>query len=398
MMIRIILGVLLFISSGLFAESRGVLAGIDVLENNDFRTLSGARVGLITNHTGVARDGRSTITLIHEAASVDLVRIFSPEHGIEGKLDISTISNDTELTTGIPIVSLYGETRRPTEATLSDIDTLVFDIQDIGTRYYTYVSTMGNAMTAAAEHDIRFVVLDRPNPINGIDVAGPVLDDGRQSFVGFHTLPIRHGMTVGEIALMLQAELRLDLDLDIVRLRGWRRSDFFDDTGLAWINPSPNMRSLRAAILYPGIGLLETTNISVGRGTDTPFEIFGAPWLDGEGLAEQLNALQLPGIAFDAAEFTPDASTFSGESCGGVRITITDRDIIKPVSTGLQIARRLILDYPENWKTDRYIRLLGHTETLTSVLDGGDIDAISAAYADGLDSFIERRKTFLLYD
>lgn len=398
MTIRIILGVLLFVCSALLAEQRGVYVGIDVLEINDFTTLSGARVGLITNHTGMTRDGRSTITLLHEAANVDLVRIFSPEHGIEGKLDIATISNGTESMTGIPIVSLYGETRRPGAANLVDIDALVFDIQDIGTRFYTYISTMGNAMAAAAEYDIRFVVLDRPNPINGIDVSGPVLDDGRQSFVAFHTLPIRHGMTVGEIALMLKSELGLDLELDIVRLDGWHRSDFFDDTGLTWINPSPNMRSLRAAILYPGIGLLETTNISVGRGTDTPFEIFGAPWLDGASMAQQLNALRLPGMAFDAVEFTPDASTFSGEACSGVRITITDRDLVKPVHTGLEIARRLVLDYPETWNTDRYIRLLGNGDTLASVLGGSDINEIRSAYADGLDRFIERRKAFLLYD
>ena len=268
---------LLVLAATLLAQADEVLPGIDVLERDGFRQLAGAHVALITNHTGLSRDGRSTIRLLHEAPNVDLVRIFSPEHGIEGKLDIPLVDDGTDGETGIPVISLYGETRRPTTAMLAGVDTIVFDIQDIGTRFYTYISTMGGAMVAAAEHDVRFVVLDRPNPINGIDVAGPVLDDGLQSFVGFHAIPIRHGMTVGELAKLFESELALDLDLRVVRVGGWRRDEYFDDTGLTWINPSPNMRSLRAALLYPGIGLLETTNLSVGRGTDTPFELLATP-------------------------------------------------------------------------------------------------------------------------
>jgi uncharacterized protein YbbC (DUF1343 family) len=281
---------------------------------------------------------------------------------------------------------------------LNDIDAIVFDIQDIGTRFYTYISTMGNAMIAAADHGVRFVVLDRPNPINGIDVAGPVLDDGLQSFVGFHTIAVRHGMTVGEIALMLKTELKLDLDLQVVEMRGWQRAQFFDDTGLTWINPSPNMRSLTEALLYPGIGLLETTNLSVGRGTATPFEVFGAPWLDGEPFARELNALSLPGVTFDAIQFTPDASKFSGEKCGGIRITISDRKAFEPLTTGFAIAHQLRLDYRAAWETDRYLRLLGNAAALDALLSGQTVAEIKDTYQAGLDNFIARRAAFLLYE
>tara|TARA_R110002096_G_scaffold61701_5_gene153281 strand:+ start:201 stop:1397 length:1197 start_codon:yes stop_codon:yes gene_type:complete len=398
MTVRHILFSILALGAVSSAPAAEVLNGIDVLVRDDFRHLAGSRVALISNHTGLDRDGHSTIRLLHHADDVALVRIFSPEHGIEGKLDIPLIDDDTDGATGIPVFSLYGETRRPTAAMLAGIDTIVFDIQDIGTRFYTYISTMGNAMLAAAEHDIRFVVLDRPNPINGIDVAGPVLDDGLQSFVGFHTIPVRHGMTVGELALLFESELALNLDLHVVRVEGWRRAQFYDDTGLAWINPSPNMRSLRAALLYPGIGLLETTNISVGRGTDTPFELLGAPWIDGPSFAASLNALQLDGISFAATAFTPDASTYAGEFCEGVRITITDRTHLQPLTAGFAIARQLLLDYGEAWETQRYMRLLGNAATMAALLNGKSVDAIEATYRPGLDSFLTRRAPHLLYD
>ena len=398
MTIRSFLLLLLAFAASLSVHAGDVLPGIDVLERDGFRQLAGARVGLITNHTGLSRDGRSTIQLLHEAANFELVRLFSPEHSISGDLDTENIGDAVDAETGIPIVSLYGEVRRPTAAMLADIDTLVFDIQDIGTRFYTYISTLGNAMIAAAEHDIRFVVLDRPNPINGIDVAGPVLDDGLQSFVGFHPIPVRHGMTVGELARMFNDELALDLDLHVVRIGAWHRSDFLDDTGLPWVNPSPNMRSQTEALLYPGIGLLETTNVSVGRGTATPFELIGAPWLDGESLAGALNALQLPGIAFTATRFTPDASTFAGELCEGVRFTITDRSVFEPLTTGLSIARQLLLDYPDDWQTDRYLRLLGNEAALRALLDGKSVSEIKASYQKGLDEFLARRTRYLLYD
>lgn len=397
-MVKRLACLLLVLSAPLAACAGQVLNGVDALERDGFRPLAGQRVGLITNHTGRTRDGRSTIEVLHSAPGVDLVRIFSPEHGIAGKLDVPVVADSSEAATGIPIISLYGESRRPSAAALAGVDTLVFDIQDIGTRFYTYISTMGNAMAAAAEHDVRFVVLDRPNPINGSSVAGPVLDDGLQSFVAFHTLPVRHGMTTGELAMMFRAELGLDLDLEIVPVEGWHRREYFDDTGLPWINPSPNMRSLRAAILYPGIGLLETTNISVGRGTATPFELIGAPWLDAEALAIALNELALPGIAFAPVRFTPDASTFAGEACQGVQFTIIDREALEPVRTGLGIAMVLRRDYPERWQTERYIRLLGNAATLDALLAGRDVAEIEAIYAAGLAAFSARRKPFLLYE
>lgn len=398
MTVRYFSSLILLLAATLFAQADDVLPGIDVLERDEFRQLAGARVALISNHTGLSRDGRSTIRLLHEAPNVDLVRIFSPEHGIEGKLDIPLINDGTDGATGIPVISLYGDVRRPTTAMLAGIDTIVFDVQDIGARFYTYISTMGNAMIAAAEHDIRFVVLDRPNPINGVDVEGPVLDDGLQSFVGFHTIAIRHGMTVGELATMFESELALDLDLQVVRVAGWRRDEFFDDTGLTWINPSPNMRSLRAALLYPGIGLLETTNLSVGRGTQTPFELFGAPWLNAESFAASLNALQLTGVSFTAVEFTPDASTFAMQRCEGVRITIMDRTRFEPLTVGLSIAQQLLRQYPEDWQTERYTRLLGSAATLDALLGGKSVDDIKAAYQHGLDTFNVRRSNFLLYE
>ena len=270
-----------------------VLTGIDVLVREQFKSLNGRRIGLITNQTGIDRNGVATALLLHQAPNVQLLALFSPEHGIKGTLDTTLISNSRDGATGLKIFSLYGESREPAEDMLEGIDTLVFDIQDIGTRYYTYISTMGNAMRAAARHGLRFMVLDRPNPINGSEVTGPVLDDGSQSFVGFHRIPVRHGMTVGELAMLFNAELQMNLDLEVIRMEGWKRSDFFSETGLPWIDPSPNMRNLTQALLYPGIGLLETTNLSVGRGTDTPFEVIGAPWLDGVLLAASLNQLGL---------------------------------------------------------------------------------------------------------
>jgi len=375
----------------------GVLTGIDVLQRDAFRPLEGRRVGLITNHTGVNRKGVSTIRLLHEAPRVDLVAIFSPEHGLEGKLDVGHIGDTHHETTELPVYSLYGSTRKPTAEMLETVDTLVFDIQDIGTRFYTYISTMGYAMRAAAERKIRFVVLDRPNPINGVDVDGPVLDAGRRSFVGFHPIAIRHGMTVGELAGMFRAELRLPLELHVVRMEGWRRSDYWDATALKWINPSPNMRSLTEAILYPGIGLLETTNLSVGRGTDTPFEIIGAPWLDGRQLERTLNGMDLPGVRFEATVFTPAASVFREQRSQGIIITITDRDRFDTIGTGLEIARQLRLQYPDAWKAEAYDHLLADRAVWEAVLAGKTVSEIRSVYQTELDEFLRRREQFLLY-
>ncbi|NQT36982.1 MAG: DUF1343 domain-containing protein [Planctomycetes bacterium] len=374
-----------------------VRTGIDVLRREDFRRLRGRRVGLITNHTGIDATGASTARLLHEAAEVKLVALFSPEHGLHGTLDTARIADGRDRATGLPVYSLYGASRRPKAETLSGIDTLVFDIQDIGTRFYTYISTMGYAMQAAAEAKIRFVVLDRPNPINGTDVAGPLLDEGRESFVGFHRLPVRHGMTIGELARMFREELQLDLDLQVVPVEGWRRDMFFDATGLKWVNPSPNMRSLTEALLYPGVGLLETTNVSVGRGTDTPFEVIGAPWIDGIRTAGALNGCGLPGVRFVPIDFTPGASKFAGERCGGVNIIITDRAAFRPLRTGLEIAHRLQTLYPDAWTVDAYDRLLANRRVLELLKSGESAARIETAYRTDLEAFARRRARYLLY-
>lgn len=375
----------------------GALTGIDVLQRDGFKLLRGRRVGLITNHTGVNREGVSTAALLHKAPGVTLTAIFSPEHGLKGKLDVATIQDTRDPDTGVVVYSLYGKTRRPTAEMLQGIDTLVFDIQDIGTRFYTYISTMGYAMQVAAQRKLGFVVLDRPNPINGRDVAGPVLDAGRESFVAFHRLPVRHGMTVGELARMFNAELKLGLALEVVRVEGWRREDYFDATGLRWIDPSPNMRSLRAAILYPGVGLLETTNLSVGRGTETPFEWIGAPWLDGRRLAEAMNRRNLPGVRFEPAEFTPESSKFEKQKCQAVRITITDRTVLEPVRMGLALACELRRVHRDAWDAKAYDRLLGHAASRKALLDGKDVDEIESLWQAELEQFRLRRARYLLY-
>ena len=375
-----------------------VLTGIDVLVRDGFRQLRGRRLGLITNHTGLDGRGKSTVSRLYESSAVDLLALFSPEHGLHGRLDVPLIGDSEDEGTGLRVYSLYGETRQPTAEMLAGIDTLVFDIQDIGSRFYTYISTLGLAMQAAAEHGLRFVVLDRPNPINGVGVAGPVTDPGRESFTAFHKIPVRHGMTVGELALMFRHELDIELDVEVIRAEGWSRSQYFDRTGLRWVNPSPNMRSLAQALLYPGIGLLETTNLSVGRGTDTPFEVIGAPWLDGDAFALELNRLDLPGVTFIPLRFTPDASKFEGEACGGVNILVTERPVFDPVRTGLEIASTLRKHYPEAWDIDSYDRLLVHQATLDAVRAGRPYTEIKTDYREGLEDFVIRRRAFLLYD
>jgi len=393
-------------AAGAIAESRGVpqaatdrpvLTGIDVLVRDNFRQLAGKKVALITNHTGLDRQHRRTGSLLAKADGVTLVAIFGPEHGASGTFDQANVPDGTDEETGVPVKSLYGKTKRPTAEMLADVDTIVFDIQDIGCRFYTYVSTMLEAMKAAAEHKKAFVVLDRPNPIDGTSIAGPRVDDGRGTFVGCHPIPLRHGMTVGELAKMFAADLKLDLDLTVVACEGWRRADAFDATGLEWVNPSPNMRSLTEAFLYPGIGLLEFTNLSVGRGTDTPFEVIGAPWLDGRALADALAARRIPGVGFVPIRFTPDASKFKGASCSGVNIAVTDRAALDPVRVGLEIAVALRRLYPQEWEIDKLDLLLLHKATLEALRSGADADTVLEQSRDGLKEFGRRRQPHLLY-
>lgn len=374
-----------------------VSLGIDVLLQEDFKRLEGRRVGLITNHTGLDSQGRRTLDLLHEADKVELVSIFSPEHGLQGKLDQPNINDTREEKTNLPVYSLYGESRGPESERLTNIDTLVFDIQDIGARFYTYISTMGNAMKAAAEHDLKFVVLDRPNPLGGELVEGPILDAGLESFVGFHTIAVRHGMTIGELAKMFREELDLDLELEIVEIKNWRRQDYWDRTGLVWTNPSPNMRSLAQAVLYPGIGLLETTNVSVGRGTDTPFEVLGAPWIDEIQLAAELNSRNLPGVRFVPIRFTPNTSKHANKECSGVNISVVDRKVFLPVETGLAVADTIRQLYPDAWSMERFNRLLCDRQVFDGIAAGTPLSKVMQDYAEEHNDFLERRSKFLLY-
>ena len=375
-----------------------VLTGIDVLERDGFKQLEGRRIGLITNHTGRNRTGRSTIDVLASAKNLKLVALFSPEHGLRG-IEDTNVSNSTDEKTGLPIYSLYDkDRRRPTAEMLKDIDTLAFDIQDSGTRFYTYITTCGYAMNEAAKNKIKFVVFDRPNPINGYDIEGPIADEELAgSFTSFPWIPLRYGMTIGELAMLFNAESKIGADLTVIKMEGWRRADYYDGTALTWVNPSPNMRSLTEALLYPGIGLLETTNISVGRGTDTPFELIGAPWLDGQKLAEALNRAGLAGVRFVPVKFTPKSSKFANEECSGVNIVITDRAAFRSVSTGIEIAYQLRQMYSGTWKTDDYLRLLANRGALEALKQGKTPSEIVATWQAGLAEFAGIRKKYLLY-
>jgi len=373
-----------------------VLTGIDVLERDGFKQLAGMRLGLVTNHTGRDRAGRQTIDVLHDATGLKLTALFSPEHGIRGLAD-EKVSDSKDEKTGLPIYSLYGETRRPKPEQLKDLDAIVYDIQDVGARFYTYISTLGYVMEEAARAHIPVIVLDRPNPIGGVDVEGPVADENKLSFTAYHRIPVRHGMTVGELARLYNSERKINCDLRVIQMEGWRRGMWYDATNLTWVNPSPNMRSLTEAALYPGIGLLETTNVSVGRGTDTPFEIIGAPYLDGQRLAAYLNARKIAGARFVPVRFTPKSSVFKDTECNGVNIIITDRTRFHPVQAGLEIAVALRHLYPAEWKVDDYSRLLVNAETLEAVKRADEPEAIMRLWGEGLSQFRRARARALLY-
>ena len=377
-------------------QSTPVLSGIDVLRADGFAPLRGKRVGLVTNHTGRARDGATTIDLIFGAPDVKLVALFSPEHGIRGILDAKVPSSVDERTK-VPIHSLYGETRRPTAAMLDGIDTIVLDLQDIGARFYTYMTTMAFVMEEAAKRGIGVVVLDRPNPVNGFQIEGPMLDAALFGFIGYMSMPIRHGMTLGELAMLFNAENKIGAKLTVVQMRNWRRDDWFDNTGLPWINPSPNMRNLLQATLYPGIGAFEYSNISVGRGTDTPFEQIGAPWIDGVALAEALNTRLVPGIRFYPVRFTPAASKYAGEECQGVFMIVTDRLTLRPVRVGVEIASMLGKMYGSRFELEASERLYGAREGITRIRAGHDPSAIAASWAAGESRWRLLRSRYLLY-
>jgi uncharacterized protein YbbC (DUF1343 family)/CubicO group peptidase (beta-lactamase class C family) len=368
--------------------------GIDHLEAEQYAPLRGMRVGLITNHTGIDRAWNPTIDLLRSAPDVTLVALFSPEHGIRGTVD-DNVANAVDAASGLPVYSLYGETRKPKAEQLAGLDALVFDIQDVGTRFYTYIATMGLAMEAAAAAHVKFIVLDRVNAIGGADFEGPLLK-GPENFIGWHSLPIRHGMTVGELARMFNDERHIGADLTVIPLTRWRRELWMDDAGLPWINTSPNMRSVNEAGLYPGVGILEFA-VSVGRGTETPFEVLGAPYVDGATLARELTAMSLPGIRFEATSFTPSSSNFAKQNCGGVRMTITDRRTLRPVATGVAIALVLHRLYPNDFAVDKLAPLLRDPATLDAIRAGKPLAEIVSMWREDEAAFAARRAKYLLY-
>jgi uncharacterized protein YbbC (DUF1343 family)/CubicO group peptidase (beta-lactamase class C family) len=380
-----------------------VRPGIDTLEENSFNQLAGMRIGLLTNHTGLTRDGRPTIDVLSsakaKAAGVALSKLFSPEHGIRGALD-EKISDSVDEKTGLPVRSLYGDTpesRRPRPEDLAGLDAVVVDLQDAGCRFYTYLATMGYLLEEAAKARVKVFVLDRPNPIRADVWEGPPADDDALSFVAYHATPIRTGMTIGELATLYNAERRLGAELTVVKMKGYSRDLWYDETGLIWLNPSPNLRSVTQAALYPGIGILETTNLSVGRGTDSPFEVFGAPWMDGPRVAATLSARGIAGVRFTPVTFKPLSSVFKGEACSGVRITLVDRSALRAVALGIHVATALRDLHPKEWSAEKLNRLLVSRAALARFSRRETAGEITGAWAAGSMEFERRRAAFLLY-
>lgn len=379
------------------AATAPVRVGIDVLAQEDFALLRGKRVGLITNLTGRSGDGRRTIDLLAAAPGVTLAAVFSPEHGLAGQLS-GSVGHTADPATGLRVWSLYGKTRRPTAEMLAGLDALVFDIQDAGVRYYTYGTTMAYAMEEAAKRDIEFVVLDRPNPLTGVKVEGPLLDPDRLNFEGYFPLPLRHGMTMGELARLFNAENRIGARLTVVPMQGWRRAMWLDETGLAWVNPSPNLRSLTGNVFYPAVELLRAAEVSVGRGTETPFELLGAPWMDGVELAGYLGTKHVPGVRFEPAEFTPTEDVHPKKLCRGVRLVLADRGALDVGRLGVELISALWRLYPKEFRLEKTVRLLGSKRTLEQLREGEEPEAIVRSWKEELEAFRERRAPYLLYD
>lgn len=379
------------------AKDTQVLTGLDVLVRDNFKLLAGRKVGVITNHTGLTRDGRHIVDLLAKAPDVKLAALFAPEHGFAGALD-EKIKDEKDATTGLTIYSLYGKTQTPTDEMLQGVDTLVFDIQDVGARFYTYVATMGNCMKAAAAKRIRYVVLDRPNPITGLYVAGPVADADKFSFTAFWRLPVAHGMTMGELARMFNEEMKIGADLTVVPVEDWSRAQWYDQTGLMWVNPSPNMRNLTQAILYPGVCLIEATNMSVGRGTDEPFERFGAPWVDAKKLAAALNAAGLAGVRFTPIEFVPEkGSKLGGQKCGGVHVLVTDREAIDSVQVGVTIAWTLKSLFGDRFEFEKVNRLLVNNKAIEALGKATSPADVAKLWQADLEAFRKIRQKYLMY-
>ena len=382
--------------AGILSHSDQTKAGIDALEDDQFAALRGKRVGLITNQTGVDAAGRRTIDVLAHADGVHLAAIFSPEHGLAGQVD-ANVASATDATTGLPVFSLYGETRRPTDEMLKGLDALVLDIQDAGVRFYTYTTTMAYAMEEAAKRHIAFFVLDRPNPLDGETIEGPMLDRDKLSFTGYFPMPVRYGMTLGELAQMFNAENNIGADLHVIAMKDWHRADRFEATGLTWIPPSPNLRSLDATLLYPGIEILQAAGVSVGRGTDAPFEVFGAPWIESVATADELNRRFIPGVRFVPTRFTPTSDLYKGQPCGGISVLITDRASVNSMLMGLEIAALLNKKYPNNFHLEKMVELLGSSATIDRLKAGDAPSRIILDWQPNLDAFRKMREKYLLY-
>src|SRR5271165_4673822 len=382
-----------------------VKTGIDQLEEHNFeelkvRGVAKPRVGLVTNQTGVDSQGRRTIDVLARAPQVQLTAIFSPEHGLQGTADTTDIANSKDAATGVAVYSVYGDSdvkRRPSPDLVRNLDVLVFDIQDAGARFYTYETTLGYFLEAAAKAGKPIVVLDRPNPINGAYVQGPVSDAGQESFVNYYSLPVRHGMTMGELAKLFNAERHINANLTVVPMKGWMRGDWFDSTGQVWVNPSPNLRSLEAATLYPGVALLETTNVSVGRGTDMPFELIGSPWIDAKELAAYLNARNIAGVRFVPTTFTPTSGISARQLCSGVHIVITDRESVDAPELGIELAAALHKLSPLGFDMTSMNRLLVNQAAFAALQAGEDPWRIADDWRDQLDRFMQVRSKYLIY-
>jgi uncharacterized protein YbbC (DUF1343 family) len=395
---RIRLSILVLLPAAAAAQVTTVRTGLDVLIGQNFQPLAGKRVGLATNQTGISRDGRRNIDIFARAPNLELTAIFSFEHGLSGTREDSHIESTVDESTGIPIYSLYnGDVRKPTADMLRNVDVLIYDKQDNGARFYTSVTSMAYLMEAAAQHHLPYYVLDRPNGINGVDIAGPLLDAKYVSFVTYMPgFPIRHGMTMGEMAGYFNGEKNLGADLHIIRMQGWKRAMWFDETGLEWANPSPNIRNLTEAILYPGTCLLEGKSVSVGRGTDTPFEIVGAPWFRAREVAQYLNRLDLPGVRFVPRRFRPTASIYKGEDCNGLDIQLVNRNVFDPVLMGMELLAATIKFH--GGKFEPTMRLLGSDELWEKLKSGATGREILSASRPQLEQFRKIRAKYLLYE
>src|SRR6202140_96150 len=373
-----------------------VQTGLDVLEAEKFAPLRGKHIGLITNHTGLDYQERTTINVLAHAPGVQVVALFSPEHGIAGHSD-EKLPSSKDASTGLPIFSLYGDHLRPTDEMLQGIDALVFDVQDAGVRFYTYTTTMAYCMEEAAKRNIAFFVLDRPNPLNGDVVEGPMLDAEKTSFVAYFPLPVRYGLTIGELAQFFNTENHINAELHVISMRNWHRNYFFESTGLKWIPPSPNLRTLKGSLLYPGLEILQNAGVSVGRGTEAPFEEFGAPRINGEEVASVLNAKNLPGVHFVNQPFIPVSGLYAGQHCGGVSVRVTDRAALRSMRVGLEIAAELHKKYPDQFDFSKILLLLGNDSTIQQLQAGTPPGEIIASWAKDLATFDQARRRYFLY-